>query len=359
MLTGEPGTGKSTLLNALAETFGGNVRCAKVSDPAIGEMDFFNFIADAFEMGRSFKSKADFLIHLQRFLDEAAAGPRKSVLVIDEAQRISDALLDQIRVLAKLDGGGGKGLSCVFAGQEEFLPILGRNRALSQRVFFSHVIKPLTAGRNRALHRPPAAGGRRAAADLHGSGREAGVPLVQGQPAADQHHLRPVPADRLLGRAGDDRPRGGRREHRQHPDPASFPRKRSRGATAEPPAPEPEAPAAGATAAPRRAGVQGGLLGAGGRGLLLGRLGGLLVHGRSRARSRGLRTGPGRRPEAELRRLQDQLTDLARQKADAEERVKGYEAKLESLEKGQQEADTPRVRASPSSNPAWPRAPRT
>ena len=221
VLAGAPGTGKSLLLNVLTAAFGGNVRCARVPDPAIDEMDFFRHVADAFKMGRSFKSKPEFLIHFQRFLDEAGSRFAKAVLVIDEAHRISDSLLDEVGALAGMDGRGGKGLSCVFAGQEEFLPILGRNRTLGQRVIFSHVIKPLTAAETGQYiaHRLRVAGGRRPIFTESAEGRV--FHWSKGNPRliniiCDQSLLTGYAAG-----AGGDRPRGGRREHRPYNDPRS------------------------------------------------------------------------------------------------------------------------------------------
>jgi type II secretory pathway predicted ATPase ExeA len=141
VITGEPGTGKSAILNAIIAEFGGDVRFAKIIDPALSEMDFFNFIANAFEMGRTFRSKAEFLAKFESHIK--AAGSKKMVLVIDEAQRLSVEMLEQIRVLANTEEPGRKVLSCIFAGQPEFLDILSKNRALRQRIFFSHMIQPL------------------------------------------------------------------------------------------------------------------------------------------------------------------------------------------------------------------------
>ena len=144
VIIGEPGAGKSTLLNATAAKFGSNIRFAKITDPALDEMDFYNFVANAFEMGKTFQSKSEFLIQLRQFVKDAEAQSKKVILVIDEAQRLTPDMLEQIRVFSNIETPGQKVVSCIFAGQTEFLDMVNQNRALAQRVFFSHIIQPLT-----------------------------------------------------------------------------------------------------------------------------------------------------------------------------------------------------------------------
>lgn len=170
VIIGEPGTGKSTLLNATVANVGSNVRFAKINDPALNAMEFLNFAANAFEMGRGFPNKAEFLIELESFVREAGTRFKKMIFVIDEAQRLPPETLEQIRVLSNVETPGQKVMSCIFAGQPEFLDMIWKNRALSQRIFLSHIIQPLTesetgdyighrlkvAGRNDPLFTPAA-----------------------------------------------------------------------------------------------------------------------------------------------------------------------------------------------------------
>jgi len=144
VIIGEPGTGKSTLLNATVANFGSDIRFAKISDPALNEMDFFNVAANALQMGKSFLNKAEFLIQLESFVQEAGAQFKKVIFVIDEAQRLRPETLEQIRVFSNVELPGQKVVSCIFAGQPEFLDMIRKNRALNQRIFLSHIIQPLT-----------------------------------------------------------------------------------------------------------------------------------------------------------------------------------------------------------------------
>jgi type II secretory pathway predicted ATPase ExeA/uncharacterized coiled-coil protein SlyX len=144
VITGGPGTGKSTLLNATAANFGNSIRFVKISDPTVDEMDFFNFVANGFEMGKTFRDKAKFLTEFQNLVKDAAAQSQKMILAIDEAHRLTAQRLEQIRVFASLETSGKKVVNCLFAGQSEFLDMVKNNQALAQQVFFSHHIQPLT-----------------------------------------------------------------------------------------------------------------------------------------------------------------------------------------------------------------------
>ena len=143
-LMGEPGTGKSTLLNGLALSSGAQILSAKILDPSLSERDFFNLVADGFEIEKSFKSREDFFAYLRHFALDAFANAKKAVLIIDEAHRLSARLLEQIQLISKIKMGHRFLINIVFAGQNEFGEVLRANKAFSQTIAMSYTLQPLT-----------------------------------------------------------------------------------------------------------------------------------------------------------------------------------------------------------------------
>ncbi len=146
LLTGDVGTGKTTLINALLESLDDSVLVATVPDPGLDELDLFNVIADLFGMDRTFSSKGEFLIHFRRFLNEAHEDGKKILLIIDEAQRLNQERLEVIRLLSNIERQETKLINIFFVGQNEFNDTLRRpeNRALRQRITINYNISPLT-----------------------------------------------------------------------------------------------------------------------------------------------------------------------------------------------------------------------
>jgi len=70
-LTGDVGTGKTTLINALVKDLGKDIIVATIYDPGLEPLEFFNIVAVAFNMGVTFKNKGQFLIHFRQFLQKA------------------------------------------------------------------------------------------------------------------------------------------------------------------------------------------------------------------------------------------------------------------------------------------------
>jgi type II secretory pathway predicted ATPase ExeA/predicted nucleic acid-binding Zn-ribbon protein len=143
-LMGEPGTGKSTLLNAVAHSFHNQILSAKILDPSLSERDFFNLIADGFEIDKSFNSGEDFFAYLRYFALDAFANAKRVVLIIDEAHRLNPRLLEQIRLISNIKKGDRFLINIVFAGQNEFGEVLNANRALSQTIAMNYTLQPLT-----------------------------------------------------------------------------------------------------------------------------------------------------------------------------------------------------------------------
>ena len=137
------GTGKTTLVNALANSLDDNIIFAQISDPALKQLDFLNLTADALKMNKKFSTKGDFLIHLRHFLDNAYVHHKEVVLVIEEAHRFDPERLEEVRLLSNIDKPDKKQINIVFVGQNEFNSLLKANKALRQRIEIAHEIKPL------------------------------------------------------------------------------------------------------------------------------------------------------------------------------------------------------------------------
>jgi general secretion pathway protein A len=145
LLTGDVGTGKTTLINALVNSMESDVIVATVPDPDLTILDFFNYLASAFGADTRFQSKGEFLHYFKEFLNTAYRNGKKVLLIIDEAQRLKHELLEEIRVLSNIEKQSTKLLNIFFVGQEEFNGFLweDRNRALRQRITLNYQVNAL------------------------------------------------------------------------------------------------------------------------------------------------------------------------------------------------------------------------
>jgi type II secretory pathway predicted ATPase ExeA len=154
-LTGDVGTGKTTLINALLKSLGKDTITATVYDARLEVLDFFHTVAAAFKIKRTFEGKGQFILGFMDFLIKAHERHQKVLLIIDEAQGINEDLLEEIRLLSNLEAEYTRLLNIFFVGQNEFIDILQKyeNRALRQRVTIRYHINPLTLNETAAYIR--------------------------------------------------------------------------------------------------------------------------------------------------------------------------------------------------------------
>ena len=146
LLTGDVGTGKTTLIHALEQTLGNDVVVAVIYDPRLETIDFFNHLAEAFRMNKRFDSKGSFIRHFTGFLNKAFVQNKKILLIIDEAQRATPEILEELRHLSNIEKHYTKLINIFFVGQNEFIGMIKgpEFRALRQRIILNYHMGPFT-----------------------------------------------------------------------------------------------------------------------------------------------------------------------------------------------------------------------
>ena len=147
VLTGEAGTGKSTLLQAAIESERcKQVRCVYVSNPTLTRQEFVQMLANSFGLGvHASLSKTTLLAELETVLRERRQRGEITALVVDEAQSLTTELLEEVRLLGNIETSEEKLLPLILAGQPELSVRLedAGLRQLKQRVALRCVLAPL------------------------------------------------------------------------------------------------------------------------------------------------------------------------------------------------------------------------
>ena len=148
-LTGEVGTGKTTVIRSLLEQLPGHAEVALILNPRVTPAEFLLTICEELHLqvhdtGRdSTKALMDLLGH---YLLEAHARGRRVVLIVDEAQNLSPQTLEQVRLLTNLETATTKLLQIILIGQEELRTLLEQPelRQLAQRITGRYHLSPLS-----------------------------------------------------------------------------------------------------------------------------------------------------------------------------------------------------------------------
>ena len=163
LITGEVGTGKTTLARYFLSKLGPETHTAFVLYPALTADELLRTVLDDLHVKPEGDSKKSLVDALHRFLLEARAASRNVVLLIDEAQDLSAEVLEQIRLISNLETDTEKLIQIVLMGQSELRDLLARHelRQLAQRVTARYHLAPLSLDETGEYvrHRVVVAGG--------------------------------------------------------------------------------------------------------------------------------------------------------------------------------------------------------
>src|SRR5580658_3296553 len=173
-LTGEVGTGKTTIIRSLLSRTPQNAEIALILNPRLSPTEFLLSLCEELGIGAVDNpdgTAKDIVDLLNRYLLRAHAQGRRVVLIVDEAQNLAPEVLEQIRLLTNLETETQKLLQIILIGQPELRRLLAREdlRQIAQRVTGRYHLDPLTRAETAAYvrHRLRVAG---ATADIFSSG---------------------------------------------------------------------------------------------------------------------------------------------------------------------------------------------
>lgn len=166
LVTGEVGTGKTTIIRNLIRELRGDVKLARIDNTKVTSEQLISMINEDFGLIVKGKDKTRMLSELTDFLINEYARGRRSMIIIDEAQNLTPDMLEEVRLLSNLETDKSKLLQIILVGQPELRNILAipELRQLRQRINISCHIQPLTPEETEEyiFHRIEVAGNRKA-----------------------------------------------------------------------------------------------------------------------------------------------------------------------------------------------------
>jgi general secretion pathway protein A len=166
LLTGEVGTGKTTLCRSLIEQLPETVDVALLLNPRLSPMELLSALFDELRISHDPQhyTPKDYIDTLSSYLLTAHSVNRRTVLILDEAQNLTIEVLEQVRLLTNLETSNQKLLQIILVGQPELNKLIKRNtlRQLAQRITARYHLLPLSSKDTKAYinHRLAISGAR-------------------------------------------------------------------------------------------------------------------------------------------------------------------------------------------------------
>jgi len=163
VLTGEPGMGKTTLLNRILDEHRTRFTVGVIGTTYPSDTSLLPWVADAFGLDSTARDNVGYFRMITSFMGQAFSSGRQVLLVVDEAQNLNLQMLEDLRLLSNLNDGRQAGLQIILAGQPGLRAMLTRSdmRQFAQRITGDYALEPLTEDDALAYirHRLSVAGG--------------------------------------------------------------------------------------------------------------------------------------------------------------------------------------------------------
>jgi general secretion pathway protein A len=145
-LTGEVGAGKTTLCRALLEHLDGHYSTALILNPVLSADELMKAIATEYGLDVKGRDRLETLAAISDFLLKQTLAGKETVLIVDEAQNLTEDLLEQVRLISNIETDDRKLLQIVLMGQPELRDRLNSHklRQLRQRITVRYHLNPLT-----------------------------------------------------------------------------------------------------------------------------------------------------------------------------------------------------------------------
>lgn len=146
LITGEPGTGKTTLLNVFLEKWRNDAETALILTPRLSPEEFLISVFEDLGIKFDSKNKNEIIKAFMTFLVEKSLANRKVIIIVDEAQNLPDDTLEELRLLSNLETKKEKLLQIILIGQLELEARLKKDnlKQLNQRITVRLRLNPLT-----------------------------------------------------------------------------------------------------------------------------------------------------------------------------------------------------------------------